>query len=408
MAADRPGLLLRDGSVFDSSQRTFIPGVSIRCGATFEALGPGVAASEGDEVLDCSGRFVLPGLIDCHVHLASSGAANEAAISRDLPLAQRVIRAERHAEATLRAGFTLVRDLGAADHINIHLAAAIEEGHAIGPTILAAGMGVTMTGGHGHTGIARQADGPDDVRKAVREQLRAGAQVIKLFASGGVMTKGVNPQSPSFTEDELRAGVEEAHKAFRVVGAHAQATDGIKNAVRAGVDSIEHGIWLDDEAIELMLGRGTYLVPTLSAPTQIGRGGLEAGIQSYVMEKQAIVVEDHLQSYRKAVQAGVLVAAGTDQGTPLNKAGENAREMILMAQHALSPAAAILAGSAWAAELLRLADKRGRLAEGLIADAVVVARDPLEDIASLANPENIIAVIKDGRVVHRNDRGGTT
>jgi imidazolonepropionase-like amidohydrolase len=408
MPADTPGLMLRGGSVFDSLNRTFIPGLSIHCGATFEAMGRDLEPGAGDETLDCTGRFVLPGFIDCHVHLTSSGAADEAAVSRDMPLAQRVIRAERHAEATLRAGFTLVRDQGAADHVNVHLANAIEQGLATGPTILAAGMGVTMTGGHGHTGIARQADGPDDVRKAVREQLRAGAHVIKLFASGGVMTKGVNPQSPSFTEDELRAGVEEAHKAFRVVGAHAQATDGIKNAIRAGVDSIEHGIWLDDEAIELMLGRGTYLVPTLSAPTQIGKGGLEAGIQPYVMEKQAVVVEDHLESYRKALRAGVLLAAGTDQGTPLNKAGENTREMILMAQHGLSPAAAILAGTAWAAELLRLGDKRGRIAEGTVADAVVLARDPLQDITSLADPANIIAVIKDGRVAYRNAGGGQT
>jgi imidazolonepropionase-like amidohydrolase len=407
MTTERPPLLLQGGNVFDTSLGTFAAGVSVRCGPRFEALGPDVAPPPGATILDCRGRYVLPGFIDCHVHLTSSGAANEAALTRDLPLAQRVIRAERHAEATLRAGFTLVRDLGAADHINIHLAAAIEEGHAMGPTILAAGMGVTMTGGHGHTGIARQADGPDDVRKAVREQLRAGASAIKLFASGGVMTRGVNPQSPSFTEEELRAGVEEGHKAFRVVAAHAQATDGIKNAIRAGVDSVEHGIWLDGEAIEMLLGRGTYLVPTLSAPTQIGAGGLEAGIQPYVMEKQAIVVEDHLNSFKRALKAGVLVAAGTDQGTPLNKPGENAREMILMAMHGLSPASAIRAGTAWAADLLRLSNQRGRIEVGLFADAVVVERDPLADIGSLADPANIVAVVKDGRIVHQRDRGGS-
>jgi imidazolonepropionase-like amidohydrolase len=389
---------------FDSDARTFSPPRDVLVmDRRFTAAG----AAEGDSgtAFDCTGRYIIPGLIDCHVHIASSGAGNEEAATRGMPTAIRAFRAMRHAEATLRAGFTLVRDLGAPEQLNIHLAKAIADGLVQGPTILAAGFGVTMTGGHGYNSIGRQADGPDEVRKAVREQLRAGATAIKLFASGGVMTPGVDPRSPSYTEDELRAGAEEAHKALRVVAAHAQAADGIKNAIRAGVDSIEHGIWLDEEAIGLMVEDGTYLVPTLAAPTQINAGGAAAGIPDFMLEKNQRVIEDHIASFGAAVRAGVKLASGTDQGTPMNRPGENGQEVVLMAKHGLTPAAALMSATAWSAELLKLGHERGRIAENYIGDAVILARDPLTDISVIADPNAIVAVIKDGRVVHRNEGG---
>jgi imidazolonepropionase-like amidohydrolase len=267
--------------------------------------------------------------------------------------------------------------------------------------VLAAGFGVTMTGGHGHGWIGREADGPDEVRKAVREQLRAGAGAIKLFASGGVMTRGVNPRSPSFSEEELRAGVEEAHKAFRVVGAHAQATEGIKNAVRAGVDSIEHAVWLDDEAIELMLAHGTYLVATLTAPHHIINGGIGGGVPAWVLDKRADeILRDHIASFKRACAAGVKLAMGTDQGTPLNRPGENAQEIVHLQAQGLSPGAAIMAATGWAADLLRVADDRGRIAEGLAADLLLLRGDPLRDPAILAGGEHPRAVVLDGDIVH--------
>lgn len=350
-------------------------------------------------VIDCTGKYLLPGLIDCHVHLTASGDPGELNNVRNDSTAVRAWRAAQYAERTLRAGVTTVRDLGATERLNIEMAQSVESGLIEGPRILAAGLGVTMTGGHGHGFIAREADGPDDVRKAVREQLRAGAGAIKLFASGGVMTPGVNPRSPSLTEEELRAGVEEAHKAFRVVAAHAQATDGIKNAIRAGVDSIEHGVWLDDEAIEMMCERGTYMVPTLTAPYLIAHGGLEAGIPKYMVDKSNQVLADHFASYRRALAAGVLVAMGTDQGTPLNRPGENAQEIIRMSAEGLSPAAAILAATRWAATLLQLQDECGELKVGLAADVLVLDSDPLADLNVLTNDDSIHAVVKSGRVV---------
>ena len=393
-------LLLHGGFVFDSDARAFAPGLDVLCAdGRIEQPAPGIEAPSGARRIDCSGLFILPGLIDCHVHLTSSGDPNELASGANEPLPIRAWRAADYARKTLQAGVSTVRDLGAADRLNIHLATAVDDGLLDGPTVLAAGLGVTMTGGHGHGFIAREADGPDDVRKAVREQLRAGARAIKLFASGGVMTPGVDPRSPSLTEDEMRAGVEEAHKAFRTVAAHAQATAGIKNAVRAGVDSIEHGVWIDDEAAGLMLEHGTTLVPTLTAPFLIASGGLAAGIPAYMVDKAHQVLADHVASYKRVLAAGVKVAMGTDQGTPLSRPGENAQEILRMAEHGLSPAAAILAATRWAARLLQIEGECGDLRPGLRADILVLKQDPLTRLSAVAEDAAIAAVVKGGNVV---------
>lgn len=396
--AEAPGLLLRGGFVFDSESRSFAEGLDVLCQhGRIVRVGRDLSAPEGVAVLDCTGRYLVPGLIDCHVHLTSSGDPNELNVAAGAPLPIRAWKAEAFARATLEAGFTTVRDLGAADRLNVHLARAVDEGIIEGPKVVAAGLGVTMTGGHGHGFIAREADGPDEVRKAVREQLKAGARAIKLFASGGVMTPGVDPRSPSLSEAELAAGVEEAHKAFRPVAAHAQSTEGIKNAIRAGVDSIEHGVWLDDEAIELMVERGTYLVATLTAPWHIAKRGADAGIPPFMIDKAEQVLSDHIESFKRAMRAGVLLAMGTDQGTPLNRPGENAQEILRMAEHGLSPERALLAATAWAADLLRI--EAGRLAPGREADVLVLRRDPIADLATLANKDEFAAIIQGGRVV---------
>lgn len=390
-----PPRTLRGGMVFDSSSRTFRAADVTIVEGKVVAAGAAIGAPE----LDCRGAFIIPGLIDCHVHLSGSGDPQELNAARTTPLAQRAWKAEAYAKATLQAGITTVRDLGAADRLNIEMARAIESGLIEGPRMFAAGLGVTMTGGHGHGFLATEADGPDAVRKAVREQLRAGATAIKLFASGGVMTPGVDPRSPSFTEDEMRAGVDEAHKAFRVVGAHAQATGGIKNAVRAGVDSIEHGVWLDEEAIGLMLERGTYLVATLTAPWQIAHCGLEAGIPPFMVDKGWQVLDSHEASFKAAVAAGVNIAMGTDQGTPVNRPGENAQEVLRMVRLGMSPAAALMTSTAWAADLLQVSDQVGRIEPELAADLLVLDRDPLADITVLTDQSAIRAVIQAGRVV---------
>ncbi len=254
------------------------------------------------ERVDTSGGTVLPGLIDCHVHLVFGGEADPKAKMAGLRPGDIVMGALQNAQASLRSGVTSLRDLGGKDYLEFSVRDACNSGKQLGPTIKAAGRMICMTGGHGNT-IGRVADGPDEVLKAVREQIHAGSDVIKLMATGGVMTPGVNPEDAHYTEEELRAGVNEGHRFSKTCASHAQGSAGILNAVRAGMDSIEHGIFMTDECIEEMMRRGTYLVPTLAAVHNIYRNR-EKGIPDYVVEKTVRVRERHTQSIQMFYKAG--------------------------------------------------------------------------------------------------------
>jgi imidazolonepropionase-like amidohydrolase len=242
-------------------------------------------------------------------------------------------------------------------------------------------------------------DGAEQMRHKVREILRAGADWIKLCTSGGVLSAADAPTSPQFTVEEIAVAVYEAAAQGKRCMAHAQSTQGIKNALRAGVTSIEHGIWLDDEAIDMMLERDAYLVPTLKAPEDVihvaeAKPGL---MPAYAVEKSRAVLADHRASFRRAVEAGVKIAMGTDSG--VGPHGENARELPLMAAHGMTPMQAIVASTRNAAELLRLDDKLGTLASGKLADVLVVAGDPLADIEAVADPARRALVLKGGAPV---------
>jgi imidazolonepropionase-like amidohydrolase len=395
-------ILLRNARLFDGTGAPVRAGMDILVeGGQVRAVGSGAASRAGAEVIDVGGRMVLPGLIDCHVHLAFNGDPDEVARIPTMATPVLAWQASENARRTLEAGFTAVRDLGTRDNVCIHLRDEVQAGRLPGPRIRAVGAIVCMTGGHGWF-VGRQADGPDEVRKAVREQLRAGADCIKFTATGGVMTPGVDPRSASLTEEELRAGVEEAHKAFRRAAAHAQGTAGIKNAVRAGIDSIEHGIFMDDEVLEEMRTRGTFFVPTLVAPENISRHGLAAGIPAYAVEKSNQVREVHRESFKKALRAGVRIAMGTDAGTPFNRHGENAQEIALMVEGGMAPADALVASTRSAAELLDILDEAGTVETGKQADLLVVDGDPLADIAVLTRPAAIVGVLKGGRWMRRH------
>jgi imidazolonepropionase-like amidohydrolase len=352
------------------------------------------------EVVDLQRRTLMPGLIDCHVHLTFSGEAQEVERAATVPVPDLAWTAAANARETLEGGVTTVRDVGARAGVAIRLREAIAAGRVPGPRMRAAGAIICMTGGHGWF-IGREADGPDDVRRAVREQLKAGADCIKFTATGGGMTPGVDPRASSFTDVELAAGVDEAHKAFRRAIAHAQGNAGIKTAVRAGIDSVEHGVYLDDEVIEQMRQRGTFLVPTLVAPAMIARHGTSAGIPEYVVTKAAGVLEAHRESFRKAVRAGVRITMGTDAGTPFNRHGANAQELALMVEGGLSPADAIVAATRSAAELLDLVEVTGTVEPGKAADLLIVDGDPLADIRILADRDRLAGIVKDGRWIRR-------
>jgi imidazolonepropionase-like amidohydrolase len=345
--------------------------------------------------VDLAGHTLLPGLINCHVHLCLGAEADPVRPLREEPLALTAIKALLRARETARAGVTTVRDLGGREYVEFAARRAIQEGRIDGPRIVAAGRPVCMTGGHGHW-LGREADGPDDARKAVREQLKAGADVIKVIATGGVMTPGVEPGSPQLTLDELRAAIEEASRAGRRTAAHAMAATGISDAIDAGITSIEHGVYLTEAIVAHMRRDGTFLVPTLNAPVAIATGGLAAGIPEYMVRKSEQVVPAHVESFQLALRAGVRIAAGADSGTPLNFHGSLLPELTLMVKYGMTPLEVIRAATVTAADCLGLGEVTGRVAPGYAADLIAVAGDPAERIDALAD---LKLVLVNGRVI---------
>jgi imidazolonepropionase-like amidohydrolase len=363
----------------------------------------------GDERVDCTGRAVLPGFIDSHVHFMADGNLNPLASVRT-PFSLNFYLAAERMGRTLAAGITTVREAGGSD---LGVKEAQAQGLAAGPRMLISIAILSQTGGHGdgwqvcggampgiiyidHPGKPHNiVDGPDEMRRKVRELVRAGADVIKVCTSGGVLSPRDDPRHGHFRDDELAVLVAEASAAGKWVMAHAQATDGIKAAVRNGIRSIEHGIYLDDEAVDMMIERGTYLVPTLIAPM----GVLEAAdrgvaVPPEALEKTRMVIDVHRASIAKAVAAGVKVAMGTDSGVTPH--GQNLRELAQMVACGMTPTQALVAGTRTAAELLGVLDDRGTLEPGKRADLVLVEGDPLQvdDLSS-----RIAAVYQDGHLV---------
>src|SRR5213594_990657 len=358
-------------------------------GDRIAAVGPDsrVKIPRGSRVIEGQGRALLPGLIDCHVHYClDAGPDAIRTLEQDDPTVT-AIKAVTHARATLEAGITTVRDVGSRDHISIS-----------GPRALNAGLAICMPGGHAWF-IGRQADGPAEVVQAVREQIRAGADVIKFIATGGVLTPGTSPGATQLTPEELRAGVEEAARAGRRAAAHAHGAEGMKNALRAGVHSIEHGTLLDDEALDLFLERRAFLVPTLSAIQSGFEHGKTGGMPDFALEKCAGMAEAQRKNFRKAVKAGVQIAMGTDAGTPFNHHGRNAQELRRMVQLGLTPMRALEAATRSAATLLGLEQEIGTVEAGKQADLIVVKGSPLDDIALLEEPARLEYVIQGGKVV---------
>ena len=347
------------------------------------------------EILDLAGKTVIPGLINCHAHVCLDGSPDFEAAWTSRTLTENVLIAARHAASALSAGITTLRDLGGREGVDLGLKVAIQNGLTPGPRLLVSGSLLCMTGGHAHF-MGRELDGPDEARKGAREQIKAGADVIKLMATGGVLSPGVELGSAQLTYEEMRAAVEEAEKAGKLTAAHAQGTVGIKNALRAGAGSIEHGFYLVEAAIDMMLERGVTYVPTLAAGYHILEAGTEAGIPAYAIDKTRRAHDAHLDSFRRAWQAGVSIAAGNDGGTPFNPAGNLARELECMVAAGLSPAEALSTAHGTAAELLHLSGEIGSVEPGKLADLVVLDADPLADISAV---RQVHLVLKAGQPV---------
>jgi imidazolonepropionase-like amidohydrolase len=332
--------------------------------------------------------------VNAHVHLELSGEPDTMGAVVESTSNQRLLRAVENARKTLAAGVTTVRDVGSSNAIAADVRDAIEAGRIPGPRMRASGAVLCMTGGHGWP-FGRAIDSPWDARKAVREQLWAGADCIKLIATGGVLTKGAVPGNAQLTPDELAAAVDEAHRHGLRVAAHAIGTLGIKNALRAGVDSIEHGHMLDDEAIALFKAAATYLVPTLAAPTCILAHVGDGRQPQFATDKARVVNAEMLVNIRRAYAEGVRIAGGSDAGTPYNFHEDYAYEVELMSTLlGMTPQQALHAATAVAAELIGL--HRGILAAGEPADLLLLDRDAGVDPRALRDPR---CVVKGGIVV---------
>ncbi len=360
--------------------------------------------------IDAQGGYILPGLIDTHVHMMFEIAPLEQRVST--PFSLNFFKSTQHMRRTLDAGITTVRDAGGAD---FGVKQAIEQGIVDGPRMQISISVLGITGGHtdnwNPSGISTPlfpeypgnpngiCDGVEEVRKKVREILRAGAEVIKVCSTGGVLSPTDHPEFTQFTEEELRVMVQEGEFRRGVkVMAHAQGAEGIKNAVRAGIHSIEHGIYLDDEAIDLMLEHGTFLVPTLLAPLAVVEIGEATGaMPEYGLRKAKESIEAHRDSIARAYEAGVTIAMGTDAGVMPH--GTNLRELSLMCDIGMNPMEAIVATTKTASECLGWDDKIGTVEEDKLADLIILDVNPLDDIRKLQETSHIQFVMKEGQMM---------
>jgi imidazolonepropionase-like amidohydrolase len=393
-------IAIRQARILDGLGRRLERGTLVIEDGRIKAVGPDedIRVPRGTRRIDCRGLTVLPGLIDCHVHLCLGAEADVvAAVERDSSTLT-LLKAAELARRTLEAGFTTVRDVGFRDHAIFALKQAIAAGVTPGPRILAAGVAVCMPGGHARF-IGREAAGVDAVRAVVRDQLAAGAEVIKVIASGGVLTPGTSPDQAQMTVEELTAAVEVAVAHGRHVAAHAHGASGMKNALRAGVHSIEHATLMDDEAAGMMIQRGVFMVPTLSALATTAACPVGCGIPESARSKARNMVKQHEKSFRAALRRGVPIALGTDAGTPFNHHGENAQELDRMVTLGMDPMQAIMSSTSGAARLLGLGQEIGSITVGKQADLVIVEGNPLRNIQLLLRKDRIAGVTQSGRFV---------
>jgi imidazolonepropionase-like amidohydrolase len=409
-AAPPEVVVLNAARLFDGrSDAAVANGMVIVSGGKIQAVGVGLAVPAGARIVDLGDATLLPGLIDSHTHLSGESSDNwledtVSGLRQTVP--ESAIRATDNARRTLMAGFTTVRDVGSGEYIDVALRNTIQGGVIPGPRMLVAVHALGARGGHCDDGgfpykrFGKEsgiedgiASGADQFRDAVRFQIKYGADVIKVCATGGVLSLTDEVDTSQVTQEEMNAIVEEAHRLHRKTAAHAHGASGAKVAIRAGIDSIEHGSFLDDEALRMMKERGTYLVPTLLAGEFTGG---RAAIRHYppeIVAKAKLAMASRSASFKKALAMGVKIAFGTDSG--VSPHGVNAQEFKLLVDHGMTPAAALRTATASAADLLGLAARIGTLEAGKEADLVAVPGDPLKDITAM---ERVRFVMKGGKV----------
>lgn len=364
-------------------------------------------ARNGEIVLDLRQYTVMPGLMDMHTHLTSQNSPQTYSEGFFMNPADFALRSSLYARRTLLAGFTTVRDLGDDDGVSIALRDAIAKGWVVGPRVFTSTSSIATTGGHGdptnglnqelirHLGSDEDViNSPEEARRAVRQRYKQGADLIKITATGGVLSLAGSGQNPQFVAEEIAAVVATARDYGFTVAVHAHGTEGMKRAVEAGVDSIEHGTYMTDEIMQLMKQRGTYYVPTISAGKWVAAKAAEEGYFPDVVRPKAATIGPLMaDTFARAHRAGVKIAFGTDSGVAPH--GENAREFVYMVEAGMTPLAAIQAATVEAAKLLRVQDRLGSIEPGKIADIIAVRGDPLQRIELMLD---VPFVMKDGRV----------
>ncbi len=404
-------VLLHAGHLLDVSAGEFVAERTVVVeDGRIAAVEPGYRPGDpGEQVVDLSSAYVLPGLLDMHVHLDGELSPNRFVERFQLEPADRALRAVQYAERTLMAGFTTVRDLGTTDGIALSLRRAINEGRIKGPRIYAAGKSIATTGGHadptnGVKSSLRGDPGPtegvinsvEDARKAVRARYKEGADLIKITATGGVLSEAKSGDNPQFTVAEVEAIVAAARDYGYKVAAHAHGAEGMKRAVLGGVDSIEHGTYMTDEIMKLMKARGTWYVPTIIAGVYTAEKAKEPGYFSELVRPKAATIGAHIQAtFGRAYKAGVKIAFGTDTG--VSPHGDNWKEFVYMVEAGMPAMAALESATRGGAELLGMWDELGSIEVGKKADVIAVAADPVADIAAMGN---VTFVMKEG-VVYR-------
>ena len=406
--AARPSVLVRAGRLIAVRTGTVLTNQAILIeGDRIKEVGPADAvaghAPRDARVIDLRNATVLPGLIDCHTHITSDPGDYYKQLFRMSPIDE-AVRAHIYAKRTLDAGFTTVRNVGAGEFIDVALRNAINEGAIPGPRMLVSTMPLSATGGHGDVngmspylrfeGFSGIANGVDQIREKIRFEVKYGADLIKVLASAGVLSEEESVGAPQYTQEELNAVVEEAAMWGRKVAAHAHGAEAIKRAVRAGVASVEHGSLIDDEGIRLMKERGTYLVADIYNDDYIIAEYTRLGFPQKIIEKERLVGRQQRENFKKAVQAGVKIAFGTDAGVYPH--GWNAKQFAHMVRWGLTPMQAIQAATVNAADLLGWADRVGAIEPGKFADLIAVTGDPLQDVTVL---EHVGFVMKGGAVV---------
>ncbi len=405
VGAEDQVVAIRTGTLIDGTGGPPIPGAIVLVkGARIAEVGPDVAIPKDARVIDLRPLTVLPGLIDAHTHITAEGGG-ERGLDRFVATAgDYAIVGANNARRMLMAGFTTIRDVGGTDLADLAVKRAVERGAIPGPRLFVSLTMISMTGGHGDSSIGLNprislgslsgvANGVDAVRAMVRENFKNGADLIKYGATGGGLDRGVKPNAQQYTDEEMQAIVDEAHRLGLKVAAHAHGTEGIMAAIRAGTDSIEHGIHLDEEECRLMIERGTYLVPTLWITDAYFERYKSWGIPEYAHKKISAFIPLALENVERAIRMGVKIAVGTDAG--VGEHALSAKEFTALVKHGMKPMDAIVAGTSGAAKLIGQYDQFGSVEPGKFADLVAVAGDPLQTIQVL---EQVQFVMKEGRV----------